>query len=172
MGQNYGFVALGDTLPIVAVMRDSQRQPANPSATPGFRVYGPGGLMSNGTGNLSQAETGSVIGATNATPIVIQSTGHGLTTGTRVTVAGVGGTTNANTTTTVTVVDADHFSLDGTTGNGAYTSGGTWNVSGVYSGSLQVLASNGYVSGQSYSLLVTGTVGGNVDCEEYTFTVV
>lgn len=172
MGQNYGFVALNATLPIVAVLRDATRQPANPSAAPGFRVYGPAGLMTNGTGTLTQTQTGNVAGATNANPIVINSAGHGLTTGTRVTIVGVGGNTNANATTTITVVDVNNFSLDGIAGNGTYTTGGVWNVAGVYSGSVQALASNGYVSGQSYTCIVTGTVGGNVDAEEYTFTVV
>lgn len=60
-------------------------------------------------------------------PIVVQTAGnHGLTTGDHVTVASVGGNTAANgAMRQITVVDANHFSIDGTTGNGAYTSGGT-----------------------------------------------
>ena len=70
--------------------------------------------------------TGAVEGSTNAGPIVITATGHGLRTGAVVTVYDVQGNTAANGTFTVTVIDADNFSLNGTIGNGAYTSGGTW----------------------------------------------
>jgi len=172
MGQHFGFVALGGNLPLVAVIRDATRQPSNPTSNPGYRVYGPGGLMVGGTGTLTPAQTGTVTGATNASPIVVTSAGHGLTTGTRVTITGATGNTAANTTTTVTVVDANTFSLDGTTGNGTFSGTATWNISGVYAVLVAVPATSGYVSGQSYSVLVSGTVAGNVDCEEYTFVVV
>src|SRR5262245_51009020 len=67
----------------------------------------------------------TITGATNASPIVITSTAHGLSTGDRVTVASVGGNTNANGDWTVTRIDANTFSLDGSSGNATYTSGGT-----------------------------------------------
>lgn len=70
--------------------------------------------------------SGTVTGATNATPIVITSTAHGLASGSTVTVASVGGNTAANGTWVITVVDANSFSLRTSVGNGAYTSGGTW----------------------------------------------
>lgn len=74
--------------------------------------------------------SGAVTGATNPVspaPIVITSTGHKLTTGDQVTVSGVQGNTAANGTFTVTVIDANQFSLNGSTGNAAYTPGsGTW----------------------------------------------
>ncbi len=79
----------------------------------------------------------AITGATNATPIVIEATGHGLTTGNIVLVSKVGGNTNANGVRKVTVVDADHVSLQDLSaaniaGNGAYTSGGRiWKLSGV-----------------------------------------
>lgn len=66
----------------------------------------------------------SITGATNATPIAITSTDHGLSTGDRVLVSSVGGNTNANGAWHVTVADDDTFSLDGSAGNAAYTSGG------------------------------------------------
>lgn len=78
--------------------------------------------------------TGSITGATNPTapaPIVITSTAHGQVSGTVVTITGVGGNTAANGTWTITKVDADHFSLNGSTGNATYTTGGTWTVDGV-----------------------------------------
>jgi hypothetical protein len=72
--------------------------------------------------------TGNVTGASGAgaSPIVIASPGHGLVTGQQVTITGVNGETAANGAFTITVVDADHFSLNGTTGNGTYLNGGTW----------------------------------------------
>lgn len=67
----------------------------------------------------------TVTGATNATPIVLTVTSHGLVTGDRVTVASVGGNTAANGNWTVTKVTDNTFSLDDSAGNGAYTSGGS-----------------------------------------------
>jgi hypothetical protein len=68
----------------------------------------------------------AVTGATNASPIVVTSTGHALDTGDAISISGVAGNTAANGTFTVTKVDANTFSLNGSTGNAAYTSGGTW----------------------------------------------
>ncbi len=76
--------------------------------------------------------TGTITGATNATPIVITSTAHGLTTADIVTISGVGGNTAANGTFRITNTGADTFSLQSmaaqanVAGSGAYTSGGTW----------------------------------------------
>lgn len=75
--------------------------------------------------------TGSITGATNTTPIVITSTAHGLATGTVVTIASVGGNTNANATWPILVLTANTFALVGSSGNASYTSGGTWTVKGV-----------------------------------------
>lgn len=69
---------------------------------------------------------GNIIGASNASPIVITATAHGLTTGQTVVQTGVLGNSAANGTFTVTFIDADHYSLAGSTGNGTYTSGGTY----------------------------------------------
>jgi hypothetical protein len=78
-------------------------------------------------------KTGNVTGATNATPVVITSTAHGLKTGDSVLIAGVGGNAAANGTFAITKIDANSFSLTGSVGNGAFTSGGTWTwcVTGV-----------------------------------------
>jgi hypothetical protein len=89
---------------------------------------------------------GTVVGATNATPIVIQTSApHGRTTGESVVISGVLGNLAANSIPAspyglpisgavapvpswqITVVDSTHFSLNGSVGNGAYTSGGVWN---------------------------------------------
>jgi hypothetical protein len=74
----------------------------------------------------TSAVTGSITGASNTSPIVITSANNGLANGATVSIGGVGGNTNANGTFTITRIDANTFSLNGTTGNGAYTSGGLW----------------------------------------------
>jgi hypothetical protein len=66
----------------------------------------------------------AVEGATNASPIVIKATDHPFSTGDTVSLFGVLGNTGANRRYTVTKIDDDNFSLDGSIGNGAYTSGG------------------------------------------------
>ena len=70
----------------------------------------------------------SITGATNPTgdPIAITSTAHGLVTGDKITITGVEGNTAANGAWTVTKVNDDNFTLDGSTGNATYTSGGNW----------------------------------------------
>lgn len=68
----------------------------------------------------------AVSGASNASPIEITtSVAHGWATGDRVTIASVGGNTAANGDWVITVTSTTKFTLDGSTGNGAYTSGGT-----------------------------------------------
>ena len=78
------------------------------------------GIYSANTGSWTPAITG----ATNASPIVI-ATGadHNIpSTGTfTVTISGVTGNTAANGRWLVTYIDATHFSLVGSTGNGAFT---------------------------------------------------
>ena len=71
----------------------------------------------------------TAIGATNASPIVVAvSAPCGVITGDSVVCSGFGGNTAANGTFTLTSVDSTHFKLNGTTGNGAWTSGGTITV--------------------------------------------
>lgn len=81
-----------------------------------------------GQTDLQATVTGSVAitAATNASPIQITSAAHGLATGASITLTGVGGNTAANGSWSITVVDANNFTLNGSTGNGAYTSGGTY----------------------------------------------
>lgn len=74
---------------------------------------------------LPVGATKTITGATNATPIVITATAHGFSTGHTVYITGVGGNTAANGTWRITSTGADTFSLNGSVGNGAYTSGGT-----------------------------------------------
>lgn len=70
---------------------------------------------------------GVVKSATDTDPIVIASTDHGLQTGDRVIIARVSGNTNANGTFTVSVIDANSFSIP-VAGNGDYpgSSHGFW----------------------------------------------
>src|SRR5690349_10819586 len=113
----------------------SQAEPAGvlpPTAAPSLSSSGVGAIV--GTyfaflrfvdrfGNLSNLSpisasftasgaTGTITNVATGTPIVITSTAHGLTTGSTVKIEGVGGTVEANDTWTITVIDADTFSLD------------------------------------------------------------
>ncbi len=74
--------------------------------------------------------TGSITAASNASPIVVTSASHGLSTGAVVKITGVGGNTSANNTWTITKVDGDTFSLNNSHGTADYNGGGTW-ISGV-----------------------------------------
>lgn len=60
----------------------------------------------------------------NASPIVITSTNHGLVTGQQITIVNVGDNRGAHGTFTITVIDANNFSLNGSTGTAAYSQGG------------------------------------------------
>ncbi len=60
--------------------------------------------------------SGTITGASNAGPIVVTSANHGLTTGQRVRISNVRGNTAANGVHKITVLTANTFSLDGTTG--------------------------------------------------------
>lgn len=77
-------------------------------------------------------ESVAVAGATNASPIEITTTTrHPFQTGSNVCVASVGGNTAANGCYQITATGPSAFTLDGTTGNGSYTSGGTVTPGGV-----------------------------------------
>ena len=83
----------------------------------------------------------AITGATNASPIVIQSVAHGLGLGDQVRISGVTGNTAANGDFFVTPIDPDgngpqsindFFQLNGSAGNGNYGGGGTWReISGL-----------------------------------------
>jgi len=76
--------------------------------------------MLHGGRQISKAVTD----ATNASPIVITSAGHGFSDGDSVTISGVLGNNAANGTHTVANKTADTFELSGVAGDGAYVSGG------------------------------------------------
>lgn len=77
----------------------------------------------------SAPSSGTVDGATQANPCVLNDTAHGLFTGAKITPSDVGGMVEINDIEfTVTVIDADNFSLDGidSTAYTAFSSAGTW----------------------------------------------
>lgn len=175
MGQYLGIVQLGTQLSSSHITKNAAGTPKFADAAPAYRIYGPLGIMANGTGSLQPLDPspagGAITGATNASPIVITSANHNLTTNTRVTIAGVLGNTAANGDWMVTIIDGNRFSLNSSTGNGAYTSGGTWNTTGVYAISYTPLGANGFQAGQNYTMLITWTMSGVVQADVHTFTV-
>lgn len=83
--------------------------------------------------NSSQA-CGFITNATKANPCQITSPGHSLITGTVIYIGNVQGMTQLNSSLyTITVVDANNFTLNGTNSTGftTYTTGGIWNTSAV-----------------------------------------
>jgi hypothetical protein len=166
-----GFTQLDNAFAFAYLAQDSDGVPLDATSTPTYRIYSGSSSTPIVTGSFALKDSGTVTGATNATPIVITSSGHGLQTGMRVTVASVGGNTAANGTFTVTRIDADTFSLDTSVGNGSYTSGGTWHVSGLYATSFTPAAADGFAQGESYDIIVTATVDGNIVAEQYRFSI-
>lgn len=82
----------------------------------------------------SSQNSGFITNATQANPCQITSPDHGLITGTAIYIANVQGMTQLNAVIyTITVVDANNFTLNNTdsTGFSAYTKGGVWNTSPV-----------------------------------------
>lgn len=167
-----GFIALGSTLTAILQTRDASSRPTDADAAPRRHVYGPSGQATAVSGQSAFHHTGTVTGATNATPIVITSAGHGLETGARVTITGVIGNTAANGTFIITRVDANSFSLDGSVGNGVYTSGGVWHMSGLYAHLIVCTAGNGFASGSTYVIVSTYALSSSARADVDSFTVV
>lgn len=69
---------------------------------------------------------GTITAATNASPIVVTSAGHGLANGDQIYVNAVEGNRAANGLFEVANVTADTFELVGSTGSGSYLTGGKW----------------------------------------------
>lgn len=166
-----GYASLGDTLHVGLQVRSGDL-PVNSDALPFFRIYSPSGLLAQGGGQAVARQTGVVTGASNANPVVITSVGHTLTTGMRVAISGILGNTAANTTATITKIAADSFSLDGVAGNAPYVSGGTWQVAGLYDLAVACTALNGFVAGQTYTLVATYEIGAVAYAQTFSFGVV
>ena len=66
----------------------------------------------------------AITGATNASPISVTATAHGRAEDDIVFIHGIVGNTAANGTWKIAYVDANTFTLDGSTGDGAWSSGG------------------------------------------------
>lgn len=166
-----GYVDLDGTLvgPLMTLQSGALKDAAS---LPNYRIYGPSGIMPGGTGTCSYLQSGTITGASNATPIVITSANHGLLAGQRVTVESVGGNTAANGDWVVANPATNTFELAGSVGSGAYTTGGSWHLTGQYKYSHSILAANGYDVNESYSVRLTATVGSIVGGTIDTFAVV
>lgn len=170
LGNQYvGLVTLGETLVGSLLVCSSSGTPINSDALPSFRVYGPGGFLTSGSCSLR--DTAAITGATNASPIVITSAGHGLTNGARVTVAGVAGNTAANGTFIVANVTTDTFELAGSAGNGDYTTGGAWNVTGLYEYSIDVIGANGFEITENCQVNFTYAISATEQGQTHSFNV-
>lgn len=90
----------------------------------------------------ASGSSGTITSITVATPVVVTSAGHGLSTGDYVKITGVGGVDQVNDTWVITVIDGDSFSLDESDVSGleSYTGGGTWTsgISTITYGSVDV----------------------------------
>lgn len=134
-------------------------EPVDPVVNPTYRIYEDNALIANGTGSLTKLDTGDITGATNASPIEITTDGdHGLETGNIVTISNVGGNTAANGTFQITKTATNKFTLNGSTGNASYTSGGAWHVAGVYQLELELLSGSGFDIGKTYQVVIGYTV--------------
>lgn len=102
---------------------------------------------------------GGIVTASNASPVQIATTSsHGLATGATVTIAGVTGNTGAIGTFLITVVDATHFTLNGSAGTGSGT-GGTVNVPTLATFQADVSGQGGTSAASAINQAVTANVG-------------
>ena len=169
-----GFVQLGAQINVNLLTKSAGNVPTNADALPTYRIYGLAGALASGfvlNGTVAPKDSGAISAASNASPIVITSNNHGLSNGARVTISGVNGNTAANGTWTVTVIDQNTFSLNGSTGNAAYTSGGTWNATGFYTAQIAATGANGFASGQTYTILFNYVIAGTNYGDTATFIV-
>lgn len=120
---------------------------------------------------------GTVRAATNAGPISITSPNHGLKSGQRVRISNVNGNTAANGVFKITVVDANTFRLDGSTGNGVYNPGngfGTWEanvITAAANSSNLVITSAGHGLKTGEEVRITGVLGNSAANGVYRVSV-
>lgn len=92
----------------------------------GYCVNGTSALQTPGGMASTASTTYSISAASNASPIsVVTTSTNALFTGQWVQITGVNGNTTTNGIWSITVVNSTTFTLNGSTGNGAYTGGGT-----------------------------------------------
>lgn len=164
-----GLVQLEDSFTGVLLVKSSGGTPVDADALPTFRVYGETGALLNGTCAL--LDSGTVVSATNASPIVITTASpHGLNTGARVKVSGVTGNSGANGTSTITRINATSFSLDGTTGTGSGT-GGVYHCAGLYAFTIPALGASGFEAGMNYNVLLDYLLSTVAQAQLQSFTV-
>ena len=111
--------------------------------------------------------SGTITAATNATPISVTSTAHGLVTGRVIKIANVGGNTAANATWTITVVDANTFTLDGGTGSGGYTSGGGWTIVVPSGSTYSLIELSNPVTGVDVAIVTDAGLNPNIVQTDY-----
>lgn len=160
-----------DTTLSAPVLLEIASVPANPASNPAYRIYDGDSLVQNGTGFLTPADAGNVTGANTSSPITITSVAHGLATGTVVTVKNVGGQTGANGTFAVTRLTDDTFQLVSSSSVGAYTSGGTWQVAGLYLLEVDLQPGSGFDIGGTYTVLMNWTEGSDEFAKTVYFAV-
>lgn len=104
---------------------------------------------------IAQPVSGAIVSVTSPPQVrlTVAST-SGMTTGDVRTVFGVGGTTEANGTWTITVIDGTHIDLQGTTFANVYTSGGSVNGKWDASNTNNWVTTSG---GSNYGQTVPGT---------------
>jgi hypothetical protein len=109
-----------------------------------------------------------ITAASNATPIVITSNSHGFSNGQLVVVTGVGGNTNANGVWVIANVATNTFELQGSVGNGAYTSGGY--VMNLTTPEFVADLVAGGIEERSSALASVTVTNGVFDAADFTFT--
>jgi hypothetical protein len=119
-------------------------------------IYDNAGTVTLQTVNWNQS-TAAITNATNATPIVVTSNGHGLANNDLVAIAGVNGNTAANGIWSVQNVAANTFELEGSAGSGAYTNGGTWYKLNATRATAITLQNGRYVKSGDTGKLYLGT---------------
>lgn len=153
--------------PIPITNSDAQ---AEPDAAPTAVVYDKDGSVVQTLAATEMGQT-AITDATNASPIVITSAGHGLLDGMRVTVEDVEGNTAANGDFEVANKTTNTFELSGSSGNGAYTANGTWRLTGGWQIQIAATAANGYEKGQTYTMIVNFEISSTAKVLIVTFTV-
>lgn len=109
--------------------------------------------------------SGTITGATQANPAQITSVDHNLRNGSIIVISSVAGMTQLNGNSyTITVVNANNFTLNGTDSSafGAYTSGGTWTSNNTFSFNLFGNNVNPFPQ-PNFGILSTQVVIGGID---------
>lgn len=71
-----GLVALEASIPVPVVTKNGSGTPTNADSSPSYRVYGPSGLMTNGTGTLALKDAMNVTGLYDVQLAVNASNGY------------------------------------------------------------------------------------------------